>query len=615
MTAPSRIGLKQHFFTSARAGLGGSCGLQTVARSAGLEAVESVTGRFRYHLPGGGGGPPVNWAWFYCEDVPSAFRVCVTRACDAGADFDGRAGAFFAHSFFLSRAALRAIDYDVPALLRWARDQAPAGPPSPGDGRAGFVHHLDGLHARFGTDPAALASVPPLAVPVAEVRRLREQSDRRLGEELRGRLGPVWAALGPGGVAALLRAYLCPPGQRRPVLVLGPPGGAAHGEFGLALADLLFTLLPGHCRRELTFATYVHPRDAAEGGGRGAEAACRVLMTPGTGEFVRPGASRAAPWVVDAGGRHRPAVPDAETPAAHFVARCLEAGDAGALLRARDFAARFDFRDEADGLATAAELVRVQQGEAPRPAHYELFARAAPLWLPDQPSAPLLNLAARLNGAGLPLPADYVASCLALLQRELPRLWPRLGARSREFLLGQVRLLFDQVLRLRAWDLCQRVLRGLLAGGPDDLRASGLGQCLEVIRARVTENCITDIPDLWERLSAAAENATGRSCNAFLAQAQAHLCETLLASFPDHRDWLREQFDPHILNVLKEAPLADQEQKNRRLRFVIGVAYTNEEGFAWCKALREAFGYPSDAEFRTTQALLRHPLAPGPGEE
>ncbi len=634
MASFSKIILRQHFYTGTLRGLDGVCGFQTVARSAGLEKVDEVVSRFTYHSAqvDAPGGAPVNWGWFPCggADAP---EVCLHRIGSAGLDYAGRPGNFFAHSLFVRHSDLRKIDYDIPSLLGWVRGRD--------GGAGGFVTDEATLHARFGTGPVRLAAVPPLEAPVKEVRRLRDSVDRRLADELRaarpgtggaggaGLLGPLRDALGPGGFDDLMAAYLCEGDQERPLLVLGPGDAAGHTALGLAVVELLFALMPYHCRRRLSFATYVAPRDAVAGNDPISPERRRALMTPdGEAVLLPRDPARSPVWVLDASGAARPRhlLPErrARSRAALFCARRLASGDLAALRHVRNFAHAIDFLDEARGLAHARRLSELQRGGTVDRADYPIFAGAARRARPDRPQKDLLELGRKLNGAACAQPEPFVhaafaAAYMELLARELSRAAADDPA-AREGLLEEAEVLFAQVIKASEWGAYGAILQTVFS--PDRLtrpRGEILRRFRDVIGDTIRPERAADAPLLWRLLDRAAREAAPAGAlppevEPFVAQVTFHLCEALLGChYPGVRARLASRFEEEVLDFLADVPFTSKEEYDRLAACVYyAIAPSHDVATGWVQELWQALRYRDRTHYSQARDLLTTPLGDEP---
>ena len=258
------IRLEQHFYGSAPVGLGSGRGFQTIAKSRGVGEASLFEPHCTYTRPEGrrSGAMPVNWGWFRLDESDDSSIVCIHSIGYAGSDEFGRPGNFLAHNLIATDEQLRAIDYDIPALIRWIR-----GPSNSKirfslkeGGDDGFAHRNAEIFELLGREKSSLGSAPTLDVPVAAIGKLREQLDDKLATETIPRLQSI---LGRDGVQALLNAYLVPFQERKPIRVLGCSDGTDECEAGLLVAEFLFGLLPYHCRRHFTFSTYDEPRSSA----------------------------------------------------------------------------------------------------------------------------------------------------------------------------------------------------------------------------------------------------------------------------------------------------------------------------------------------------------------
>jgi hypothetical protein len=194
---------------------------------------------------------PVNWGWFDLGDG----RVCLHRIGYSGTDEIGREGNFLAHNLVVPIAQLEAIDFDLTSLFRWVERYAnPRYPRAQGDD-CGFALDHEQPNRMFGTDRETLLHIPELAVPVAEVRRLRAEADRNFEVEV---LGPLRRVLKPEGLASLLQAYLYEEEneERRSILVYSVGDGARESDLERKVVEFFFGLFPYHCRRKLNFSTY-----------------------------------------------------------------------------------------------------------------------------------------------------------------------------------------------------------------------------------------------------------------------------------------------------------------------------------------------------------------------
>jgi hypothetical protein len=249
------ITIEQHWYGSAPVGLEVSRGFQTLAHSPGLTDFKALKPHCYYKKPAGSReGPPVAWGWFNLD----AERVCVYRIGDAGTDELGRMGNILAHNLVVRRTDLDAIDFDIPALVRWVRQRSPYRYRDESGREDGFAASYVGLHQLLDPgcevpDKARLQQAPILQVPTDDLARIRADMDAELEA---GLLQELQQRLKPAFLEGVLRAFLSPPDQRRPVLLIGLGNGARESELEWKLVEWLFTVLPACCRQDLTFTTY-----------------------------------------------------------------------------------------------------------------------------------------------------------------------------------------------------------------------------------------------------------------------------------------------------------------------------------------------------------------------
>lgn len=234
--------LRQHYYSRVLFGLASDARQQTVAQSADLGDVSDYTDVVGYRRPSDNVDvPPVNWGWFRRADcIP---EVVIHRIGYSGLDYAGRPGNFLAHSVFINQDELNSIDHDVPCLIRWIKEEG-----------NGFVTHHDQIYELYGKDRNKLSSVEPLQASNKEIEDIREDFDHRL--KSLDLLSEVQTVLGPR-FPDLLQAYFCKPNERRPILVYGPGNTDDQSETELRIIEFLFSLIPYHCRRDLTFSTYI----------------------------------------------------------------------------------------------------------------------------------------------------------------------------------------------------------------------------------------------------------------------------------------------------------------------------------------------------------------------
>jgi hypothetical protein len=203
--------VRHHVFTSAQHGVGTYAGFRTVLSSPSLSAVEvrRLETFSVYSRPRQTDATPASFSSFGFNPG----EICVSRIVDAGEDFSGRRGNYFAHNVIVSAAELQAAAGGDPFVLL---------------DRGVFRDDLTGLQNLL---PDEDVTVKPTDAPTSVAW-------------LRGLPSPVLSAL----VQSLLDACVGH-GDR---LFLVPPSETERGQ----LFRSLVRVLPRRWRAQLTFSSY-----------------------------------------------------------------------------------------------------------------------------------------------------------------------------------------------------------------------------------------------------------------------------------------------------------------------------------------------------------------------
>jgi len=221
--------------------------LQTVGQSSELGDFEAIARKIIYHPSRGRAkSMPINWGWTLLGD-----RVWLQRICYSGTDFGGRSGNFFAHSLLASREFVDAVDFDIPALFQCICDKQFESKTS----TDGFLSHHQEVYRYYSKQRHRLAAVDPLVVSSENVQKTRRLKDNEFLSSVMPQLRDD-AIFGCERIKALLAACLVVDADSRRVLVRLRSDRQAD-DLSILLIDFLFTILPHHLRRRLTYSSYV----------------------------------------------------------------------------------------------------------------------------------------------------------------------------------------------------------------------------------------------------------------------------------------------------------------------------------------------------------------------
>lgn len=566
----SFITLEQHFYGSAPIGLSASRGYQTVAKSAGCVRHEVVEKHCSFFRPSAKNElRPVNWGWLRLADE----RVCLHRIAYSGNDELGRPGNFLAHNLIANPDELDAIDYDVPSLLRWVIEKSPVRYPLPDGTGDGFCRRHDQIYEKLGWNPkrpqetpsserSKLATLEALKIPVADLRALRAEADAVLGGILENR----------GFIDRILHALLADAAQRKPVLLIGASDGIDQSALERRIVEVLFTLLPYHCRKRLTFATYC---GLAPGSSGTALPDRRLLMTTRhNAEFRIAGTGENFPaWVVDgaAGGAHK--LPT-QTQTAKIIARLFSDRRSDDLRKLREAASAFDFPEETKGIALAMEIPRLKQASiAEQFLHFHKVARSI---RPGFTS--LLKTAQRLVMAWTELPSQQrkpedlkntAEAYVVAIERLLPA--PEEESRIVETLVALFAAAFDN----QVWSVLSTIARTL--GSSEKLKPlckTLLDRFYEYLATRESVYPLPGELQRWCNLCNALEVGTNESDHVykeFVRRYAESMGRQFFALPRGKRHLLAAAPKDFILEILRRLPPAIADETWTRLAFVRDV--------------------------------------------
>jgi len=566
----SFITLEQHFYGSAPIGLSSSRGYQTVAKSAGCTRHELVEKHCSFFRPNAKNElRPVNWGWLRLADD----RVCIHRIAYSGNDELGRPGNFLAHNLIARPDELDAIDYDIPSLLRWVIDKSPVRYPladGPGDG---FCRRHDQIYEMLRWNPkrpqetpsserSKLATIDSLKVPIADLLALRSDADAALGGILGDR------AL----VDLLLRGLLADVAQRKPVLLLGASDGNDQSALERRLIEILFTLLPYHCRKRLTFATYC---GLAAGSSATALPDRRLLMTTRHNpEFRITGAAESFPaWIVNgSGGPHK--LPN-ETSTAKLITRTLGGGRLEDLRKLREAASAFDFAEETKGIALAVDLPVLKQAASPE--QFLLFHKVARSIRPGQTG--LLKTAHRLVSAWIELPnagrnIDDLKNTAEAYVVAIDRLLPAPEEEPR--IVDTLSMLFLAAFENQAWSILTTIAKALGSGEKlKPLWKPLLDRCYEQLAKREAAYPILNEMTRWWSLCKALEVESAETVHVrpeLLRRNAVCVGRQFLALPRSVRPHLKYALSDFVVPILRRLAPADAEELWSRLAFIRDIS-------------------------------------------
>ncbi len=286
------------------------------------------------------------------------------------------------HNFLISRRELDRVDFDIPAIFRWIEQQPVF--EGPGGKTTGFVSRHVYLYKSLGwnlkqldqlpaTEKTRLRAMAPLRIPISTLRELRDHMDRDFKKQT---VGPLEGVLGNDGLAALIQSLLAAPEQEKSILVIGAGNGANDSQCERKIVEFLFGVLPYHCRRRLTFATYdddplTSSRKSAPHRQR------RLLCTTSFNDVKLPNSPANYPmWVVHAELKKAPVVPPVAGSVTRWYVKEIINGNFEAIFRVRDLASNFAYGTELLGMEDAFALFQDEQPPYGRD-QFERFCRQA----------------------------------------------------------------------------------------------------------------------------------------------------------------------------------------------------------------------------------------------
>jgi hypothetical protein len=554
------ITVEQHFFASAALGLS-VAGWQTVAQSAGIGDWRERPRHCEYYRPEGRKElKPLSRGWYRLEDG----RICLHRIIYSGLSYggSGRQGNFLAHGLIFDKHAAETIDYDVTALFQWVEVHHPffARHDKIYESLGWSIDRLDEVTAR---DREKLANYPTLDVPVNELRHVRSSLDDAFPKE-------VWQPLQKVKLGAdslgdlLLRAYFCPKEQRRPILLYGIEGNRVSGDDAWRTVNYLFTLLPFHCRRELTFSTYAADQKGSTAMPNHWDR--RLVMTTEWNEVKLPTSPQSSfPfWVINCKTDEH-VLPE-ESELAKWYRAALGRGDWQSLRGLRDLASDFDLGDETAGLQDCRQLLAGAGDHISRPRYSELASRvrSAKPELLNRLSAHMKDWKAGNKGADL---ADLTDGYLQLLKMQVRGPSAEVSEHQKHEICSDIGRLFylavvdrEQHVQTRLLDLATD------ESLPSHLRESIVDSYWEALKSQ-TGNGNADIDvdfishtwhELNERKASARSADTRRAVSEGLARWLVRTPEKVVPQ-------LRSRMKDFVLPVLCQAQLVKAAELNAQL--------------------------------------------------
>ena len=534
----------------------GRRGLQTMAKSAGTGDDSTLEAHCRYSHPDGrrDGAMPVNWGWFPLEDG----RACLHRIGYSGTDELGRPGNFMAHNLIVGENDLRAINYDVTSLLRWVRDKSDQFTTKSGS-TSGFARRHDQIYQKYFQDKAALQQLAPLFVDVGEIEVIRQATDGNFREQTLQRIG---TRLGSKGITRLFEAILCEPEQQKIVLVMGMSDGEEESAAEFELAEVLYTLLPLHCRQKLAFSTYHEdPREVTKA--KTPHNALRLVMSPAT-ENAKAASDSPQLCVLDLPGERIPASSGA-APMAERYSQAVMQGDVESLLELRDYTNHFDFEDELQGLLDGERLLELRNGAAPNIDDWNVFHRAATCLRPTlveflETAHRLVDLAPSATVLTLSTVERLAKDYLQVLQTLLPALRRERGSEATvwEDVVSRVIVLFSKCLEHDS----VAVLAAMFDADFGLFRSEAVSQMAVALERELLRADQSRLAALWNKLCQICprQDADGER---FLGSAATQMCNLVLQQVQSQGG--RVEVSKEILPLLRDAPLAQPNQLSMRL--------------------------------------------------
>lgn len=570
----------QQFYSSVPQELTGYRGGQTFARSANLPVGDRVEASCYFLLKDDEGTPdqtqrgwPVNWGWFPIDEK----YACVHRVGDAGSDDKGRRGNFHCHNLVFRLEDLRQIQFDIPRLIDWIRTSSPIRYHRPA-GDDGFARRYFQVCERLGykyvrDEPfseaarAKLRDVEPLKFNAADILRLQAEGDQECRKVL---AQPEAFGFKFEALRAMLCVLLAKPKNARPILLSGLGEGEDESSAEMRLMRVLFSLLPLHVRKHMTFATFCHAEylNFRTQGNHAVRALCVI------NKFSNPGLLKEIEdqvYQIDvATGTCRPAPEESES----FKSLVWRIQDANwdRVFKLRDFANHFDFQEADNGMITANALFTLTTGtpaneytrQELKEAIADQFRYCPSLWTVAGQFHSSIEQKKRSKDEW----TDSASVLLELIDKQDEH-WQESDEIDRDWLADKLMDVFQKTFEYAAWETSAATVGVLVKSKMlANQREALFGSFASAFDTHWQQRSVTDAVEFWQALQPACPEDVA-SAGEFLKR----VCQRLCSAFLDaqRRGAIHHALPDSALSLLSSVPI-DSEQHLRDLLELLGNA-------------------------------------------